>query len=222
MKRHSVRVFFIVTLTTLSSWAVTDAQAQNAIKLFGAAPVTVSAPCQGPLGCDPVNDRTVFDEATLVLSCKGRPSAVLSSTADGRGRLVVDNFIEVNGVNACAGGASAAGVENCFNDPVFAVVGTPALDAYQSVPPIDVSRLMPHGARATVNFSLVDFGGIYANSELWLVTNCTTSRRVDICHKPGTRAEHVITVSQSAVSGHLGHGDTIDLSACRPFQRPMR
>ena len=152
----------------------------------------------------------VFDEASLVLACKGRPSAILSSTADGRGRLVADNFIEVNGENVCAGGMSGGGVENCFNDPVFGVVGTPALDAYQSVPPIDVSRLMPHGARSTVTFSLVDFGGIYANSDLWLVTNCTASRRVDICHKPGTRAEHVITVSQSAVSGHLGHGDTID------------
>ena len=219
---HSVRVLFIVTLTTLSSWAVTDAQAQNAIKLFAASPVTGSVPCEGPFGCDLAFDRLVFDEATLVLACKGRPSAVLSSTADGRGRLVADNFIEVNGVNACAGGALAAGVENCFNDPVFGVIGTPALDAYQSVPPIDVSRPMPHGARSTVNFSLVDFGGIYANSDVWLVTNCTASRRVDICHKPGTRAEHVITVSQSAVSGHLGHGDTTDVSACRPSVRPMR
>ena len=102
------------------------------------------------------------------------------------------------------------------------VVGTPALDAYQSVPPIDVSRHLRHGARSTVTFSLVDFGGFYANSELWLVTNCTASRRVDICHKPGTSAEHVITVNQSAVSGHLGHGDSTDLSACRPFERPMR
>ena len=219
---HSVRVLFIVTLTTLSSWAVTDAQAQNAIKLFAASPVTENTPCQSPLGCDPVFDRMVFDEASLVLACKGRPSAILSSTADGRGRLVADNFIEVNGENVCAGGMSGGGVENCFNDPVFGVVGTPALDAYQSVPPIDVSRLMPHGARSTVTFSLVDFGGIYANSDLWLVTNCTASRRVDICHKPGTRAEHVITVSQSAVSGHLGHGDTIDLASCRPSRRPTR
>ena len=211
---QSVRVFFIVTLTTLSSWAATTAQAQNAIKLFGATPVTRSAPCDVLFGCDPVRDRMVFDEAWLALSCKGQPRAILSSTADGRGDLVVDNFLEVNGDNVCAG--------SCFNDPVFGVIGTPALDAYQSVPPIDVSRHLRHGARSTVTFSLVDFGGIYANSELWLVTNCTASRRVDICHKPGTSAEHVITVNQSAVSGHLGHGDTTDLSACRPFERPMR
>ena len=219
---YSVRMLFVVTLTSLSSWAVTDAQAQNAIKLFGATPVTPSVSCDRPDGCDPEADRMLFDEAWLMLACKGRPSAILSSTADGRGRLVADNFIEVNGENVCAGGTSSGGAQNCFNVPVFEVVGTPALDAYQSVPPIDVSRHLRHGARSTVTFSLVDFGGFYANSELWLVTNCTASRRVDICHKPGTSAEHVITVNQSAVSGHLGHGDSTDLSACRPFERPMR
>ena len=209
----SVRVFFIVTLTTLSSWAATTAQAQNAIKVFGATPITRSAPCEDPFACDPVRDRMVFDEAWLALSCKGQPRAILSSTADGRGRLVVDNLIEMNGNYVCDG--------NCFNYPVFDVIGTPALDAYQSVQPIDVSRLLRPG-RSTVNFSLVDFGGIYANSDVWLVTNCTATRKVDICHKPGTRAEHVITVSQSAVSGHLGHGDTLDLSTCQRPQRPMR
>jgi hypothetical protein len=214
MKMQSVRVFCIVTLTTLSSWAATTAQAQNAIKVFGATPITRSAPCEGPFGCDPVHDRMVFDEAWLALSCKGQPRAILSSTADGRGGLVADNFIEVNGDNVCGG--------SCFNFPVFESVGTPALDAYQPVPPIDVSRLLRPGARSTVSFSLVDVGGIYANSDVWLVTNCTATRKVDICHKPGTRAEHVITVSQAAVSGHLGHGDTLDLSACQRSQRPVR
>jgi hypothetical protein len=214
MKMQSVRVFCIVTLTTLSSWAATSAQAQNAIKVFGATPVTASAPCEGPLGCDPVRDRMVFDEAWLALSCKGQPRAILSSTADGRGGLVADNFLEVNGDNVCAG--------SCFNDPVFGIIGTPALDAYQPVPPIDVSRFLRPGARSTVSFSLVDVGVIYANSDVWLVTNCTATRKVDICHKPGTRAEHVITVSQSAVSGHLGHGDTLDLSGCQRPQRPTR
>ena len=211
---QSVRVFCIVTLTTLSSLAATTAQAQNAIKVFGATPVTRSAPCEGPFGCDLVHDRVVFDEAWLALSCKGQPRAILSSTADGRGGLVVDNFVEVNGDNVCGG--------SCFNHPVFEIIGTPALDAYQSVPPIDVSRLLRPGARSTVSFSLVDVGGIYANSDVWLVTNCTATRKVDICHKPGTRAEHVITVSQSAVSGHLGHGDTLDLSSCQRSQRPVR
>lgn len=216
------RVLLVVTVLITASWAVSDAQAQNAIKLFGAAAVTQSAPCENPLDCDPAVDRVVFDEAALVLACKGRPMGILSSTADGSGRVVADNFIEVNGENVCAGGAAGDGVQNCFNEPVFGSIGTPALDAYQSVPPLDVSRLLPHGRRGIVTFSLVDFGGIYANSELWLVTNCTAAPKVDICHKPGTRAEHVITVSQSAVSGHLGHEDTLDLSGCRPLRRSVR
>ena len=84
---RAVRVLFVVTLASIPSWAVTDAQAQNAIKLFNATPVTESAPCAGPFGCDVVLDRMVFDEAALVLSCKGRPRAILSSTADGSGGL---------------------------------------------------------------------------------------------------------------------------------------
>jgi len=33
--------------------------------------------------------------------------------------------------------------------------------------------------------------------------------RVVICHKPGTPAEHTMTVAQPAVAAHLGHGDTL-------------
>jgi hypothetical protein len=218
---HSVRVLFIATLASTASWAVTDAQAQNAIKLFDATPMTEGALCAPP-GCDVVRNRIVFDEATLVLSCRARPTAVLSSTADGHGRLVVDNFFELNGANVCAGGTFDGGVENCFNQPIFGFIGSPASDAYPSIAPIDVSGRMPHGGRAAMTFRLVDFGGVYANSDVWLTTNCSAQKRVDICHKPGTRAEQVLTVSQSAVAGHLGHGDTLDLSACRSSRRSIR
>ena len=30
---------------------------------------------------------------------------------------------------------------------------------------------------------------------------------VEICHKPGTPAEHEIVVDDNAVAAHLGHGD---------------
>jgi len=33
--------------------------------------------------------------------------------------------------------------------------------------------------------------------------------RVVICHKPGTPAEHTMTVAQPAVAAHLEHGDTL-------------
>ena len=39
--------------------------------------------------------------------------------------------------------------------------------------------------------------------------------KVKICHKPGTPAAKILTIPQSAVPGHLGHGDTTDLSKCK-------
>jgi hypothetical protein len=33
--------------------------------------------------------------------------------------------------------------------------------------------------------------------------------RVVICHKPGTPAEHTLSVPPEAVPAHLGHGDTL-------------
>jgi hypothetical protein len=33
--------------------------------------------------------------------------------------------------------------------------------------------------------------------------------KVEICHKPGTRAEKTMKIPESALGGHLGHGDTV-------------
>ena len=38
----------------------------------------------------------------------------------------------------------------------------------------------------------------------------TSPKKVAICHKPGTPAEQTLFVAQSAVPGHLGHGDALD------------
>ena len=40
-----------------------------------------------------------------------------------------------------------------------------------------------------------------------------TDDEVTICHKPGTPAEKTLTIPESALSGHLGHGDTIGACA---------
>jgi hypothetical protein len=37
----------------------------------------------------------------------------------------------------------------------------------------------------------------------------TASEKVVICHKPGTPAQDTLSVPESALSGHLGHGDTL-------------
>jgi hypothetical protein len=187
---------------------------RNAVKLFTATPVTESAPCVVPGACSPLRDRVVFDQTEVLLACRAHPSAVLSSTPDGRGRLVVDNFIEVNGTDVCAGGVLAEGVEHCFSPPVIPVLGTPAATAFQSVAPLDVSDDMPKG-KAIVTFSLVDYGLIYANTDIWLVTDCKLHQKASICHKPGTPAEKILTVGTAAIAGHLRHGDTLDLTACR-------
>jgi hypothetical protein len=212
---RTVCVSLTVVFAILMSGDVGGAQAPTAIRLFRATPVTKSATCDNPWDCSPVTDRVVFDEASLLLSCRSHPTAVLSSTADGHGDLVVDNFIEVNGRNVCTGGSVPGGVEPCFNWPTVQDIGTPALDAYPPVPPLDVSGDMPARGRGTVTFALVDYGGIYANSDIWLVTDCIVHQKAAICHKPGTRAEKVLTVGVAAVSGHLRHGDTTDLTACK-------
>jgi hypothetical protein len=115
----------------------------------------------------------------------------------------------------CSGGLfSADGVQHCFSDR-FGSIGTPALDAYQPIPPLDISDAMPQRGTGSVSFALVDFGGVFANSDVWLVTDCQVHQKAAICHKPGTPAEKVLTVGLAAISGHLRHGDTLDLSACR-------
>jgi hypothetical protein len=212
---RTVGVSLTVVFAVLVSGGVHGAPALNAIRLFRATPVTESAACGNSWGCSAESDRVVFDEATLLLSCRAHPTAVLSSTPDGSGRLVADNFIEVNGRNVCTGGETGpGGVASCFNWPVIWDIGKRALDAYQPVPPLNVSGDMPRG-RGIVTFALVDYSGIYANSDIWLVTDCVAHEKAAICHKPGTPAEKVLTVGVAAISGHLRHGDTTDVSACR-------
>ena len=41
---------------------------------------------------------------------------------------------------------------------------------------------------------------------------------VEICHKPGTPAEHALVVDDDAVPGHLGHGDSV--GACAAVTPP--
>lgn len=209
---RTVGISLTVAFAVLASGGLQAAKPLNSTRLFQATPVTESVPCLNP-SCSA--DRVVFDEATLLLSCKAHPTAVLSSTPDGRGRLVADNVIEVNGRNVCTRGDFSDGVQSCFDWPVVPVIGAPAMTAYQSVPPLDISGAMPDRGRGVVTFSLVDYGAIYANSDIWLVTDCVVHQKAEICHKPGTPAEKVLTVGVAAILGHLGHGDTTDVSACR-------
>lgn len=70
--------------------------------------------------------------------------------------------------------------------------------------------------RATTTTTVATTTTTVATTTTTVQTTTTTTlpKRVTICHKPGTPAEHTITVSRSALNAHLKHGDTLD--ACPP------
>jgi hypothetical protein len=177
--------------------ATVGAQAnRTAIKLFEERPVTSSP-----------STPATFDEVRLQLGCSGRANAVIASTPDGRGEIVVDNVLTVDGVNVCTG-PLAHGEPACF-ESFFGGLGDRPLAAYDAIPPVDIRESLPFGKKQVVTFRLRDGGVLFANSDIWLVTNCVVHNKLELCHKPGTPAEHTIDVAQPSVSAHLGHGDFI-------------
>ena len=44
----------------------------------------------------------------------------------------------------------------------------------------------------------------------------TATVRITICHKPGTPAQKTLVLPESAIPGHLGHGDTLGLCEGSP------
>jgi hypothetical protein len=110
----------------------------------------------------------------------------------------VDNFLTVNGSSVCGDG--------CFSG--FLGNNGTAAASYAPIPPIDISAELAPG-RQLVTFELMDWGAFLASSDLWLVTNCAVPQQVAVCHKPGTPAQKTLLVAQSAVPGHLGHGDAL-------------
>src|SRR5882724_11109401 len=90
---------------------------QNAIQLFSPANVRVSAQ-----GTGHGDEAKTFNTTIINLQCAASPvHAVLSSTSDGSGNVLVDNFISlgVNGstpADICKYGTSENyGQQNCFN-----------------------------------------------------------------------------------------------------------
>jgi uncharacterized repeat protein (TIGR01451 family) len=163
------------------------AAGQEAVKLFGSTFVRASQ-----VGATPTQPVT-FNSATVSLSCDataGKPTAVLSSTPDGAGKVLMDNFVAVSvetaagtssPVNVCRGGTSETGPQgtqqNCFNeaykDAAWGMVGGD-LDGYAGtggVAAIDISGLLA-GGEQKMKIDLVDTGVLLANASLYLVTSC--------------------------------------------------
>lgn len=145
----------------LVSIDVVSAQ-QLSIELFDATLTFASGSVTSPADALPTAS------TSLVLRLGPLDRAVLSSTPDGTGSIVIDNFMTINGVNACA---LVAGRDSCFGpiiDPDLPI-GVPIETVLTPVAPIEVTALIPVGT-TTVLFELRDFGVIRGNTDLFLVT----------------------------------------------------
>jgi uncharacterized repeat protein (TIGR01451 family) len=156
---------------------------QNAIQLFSPANVRVSA--QGTGSGDQAK---TFNSTILNLQCAASPvHAVLSSTPDGNGNVLVDNFISLSvggatPVDICKNGTSENGgqQQNCFNPTYASQASAGQLtgqdpDGFASsggVPPLDISNFFSLGA-IQAQIGTVDTGSFLTSSTLYLVTNCT-------------------------------------------------
>ncbi len=169
---------------------VPAALAQNAIQVF--SPVNVQS---SPDGTGYGANANTFNSSTLNLNCSASPiTAVLSSSANSSGNVLVDNFINVTAtsgttttgpVNVCRGGTSDetpdGGISpNCFTSSYQGPASAGQLDyvdpdtlvATGGVAPIDISSSLQPGP-VQLKIDLVDNGGVFASSTLYLNTNCS-------------------------------------------------
>ena len=174
-----------IFLTALASCFVFTSHqiaAQTSIQLFG--PVNIRQSATGTSDQSPVN----FNSNTLNLTCGGSPSAMLSSSADNSGFVLVDNFINVTvtagGVTAGPTNVCRGGVDNnCFATAYETPAGNGQLNGVDpdtllpagGVAPIDISTLLAKNASQQVKIDLQDLGVVLTSSTLYLNTNCTVA-----------------------------------------------
>jgi hypothetical protein len=184
----------LATVTCLASIA-SIALGQNSVTVFAPVVVQPSAP-----GTGYGTSQVVFNSSTVSLSCTTLPiTARLSSTTDGTGKLLADNFLRLTvtslspvrgsggsttNVNICSGGVvetTPGGPQNdCFNSAYQSAVAGGGLTgqnpdtfvANDGVAPIDISSRIPKGA-VSLKFDLVDTGQFLSASTILLDTNCT-------------------------------------------------
>jgi hypothetical protein len=164
--------------------AASAVSAQNSIQLFGPADVRSSTAGTG-YGAN----ENLFNTKNLNLTCPATPTGILSSTTDGTGNVLVDNFITLSVTagssttgpsDICLGGTVENGnQQNCFtltygNEASSKIGADPdTLLGNGGVPAINISSSLQQGSiQATIG--LVDTGGLLAGSTLYLVTNCTS------------------------------------------------
>ncbi|WP_263358983.1 Ig-like domain-containing protein [Acidicapsa ligni] len=162
--------------------------AQNSIQLFGPIDVRFSASTTGT-GSSAVN----FNSTTLNLNCAASPiTAILSSTPDSTGNVLVDNNINLTvtrgatstgPTNLCKGGVNNSPdgpFQNCFTLGYENAASAQNLNGEDpdnfvsawGVAPIDISGSLASGP-VQVKIDLQDEGFYLASSTLYLNTNCT-------------------------------------------------
>jgi uncharacterized repeat protein (TIGR01451 family) len=162
----------------------------NSILVFGPEDVRTSTTGTG-FG----QSEAVYNSAPLLLNCGSAPiHAVLSSTPDGTGNILVDNFINLTitmpdgtstgPTNICRGGvfdtAPTGREEDCFTGAYRTLADSGSIigqnpDSFTStggVAPIDISNSLQPGS-IQVKIDLVDTGGFLASSSVYLNTSCT-------------------------------------------------
>lgn len=171
------------------------ALAQNTMKVFDATPISQTNGYFNPIMTN------VFATADVYLSCPvgGQPYAYLSGPNNGI--LVVDNFLKVNGNDVCPDDWNC--FVGAFASPMSAL-GLSTDSAYVGVQPIDISSQI--NGDGVYTFTLEDYSYAYGNSDIYLHTSCSFGTQ--ICHRDnGKKGWKTLSVSSSAVSAHLAHGD---------------
>jgi hypothetical protein len=176
-------VFLQSLATVCIAAAASTVSGQTAVQLF--SPVDVRSSISGT-GYG--TNENVFNTTILNLTCPSSIQAKISSTADGTGNVLVDNFITFNVVGGTPADICLKGTvenngtqQNCFNSSYANQASAGELtgkdpDTFVTtggVPAIDVSSYLTSGA-VQAQIGLVDTGSYLDSSTLYLVTNCTS------------------------------------------------
>ena len=143
-----------ILLAALSQFAA----AQNTIKLFDAADISVSR----------TTSIKMFKSKRLSLTCPASEQVQAVLTGPGGGPFAVDNSMTINREWVLGGTTLSTGLSG----DATSVAGSEMGAWYVGVDPVDVSDHLAAGS-GTYEFELWDFGGTYGNTEIYLSTNCT-------------------------------------------------